>query len=49
MADDALRRAAVLALSLILIPFVGAEFMPHLDEGGLWVRATMPYKHHLLR
>ncbi len=29
--------------SLLLIPFVGAEFMPHLDEGALWVRATMPY------
>jgi heavy metal efflux system protein len=33
----------VLALSLLLIPFIGAEFMPHLDEGALWVRATMPY------
>ena len=33
----------VLALSLILVPFVGAEFMPPLDEGALWVRATMPY------
>jgi cobalt-zinc-cadmium resistance protein CzcA len=32
-----------LALSLLLTPFVGAEFMPHLDEGALWVRATMPY------
>ncbi len=21
---------------------IGAEFMPHLDEGALWVRATMP-------
>ncbi len=30
-------------LSLLLIPAVGAEFMPHLDEGALWVRATMPY------
>jgi heavy metal efflux system protein len=29
--------------SLLLMPFVGAEFMPHLDEGALWVRATMPY------
>ena len=29
--------------SLLLIPFIGAEFMPHLDEGALWVRATMPY------
>jgi heavy metal efflux system protein len=35
--------AIVLAGSLLLIPFVGAEFMPHLDEGALWVRATMPY------
>src|SRR5581483_2724164 len=33
----------VLALSLLLMPFIGAEFMPHLDEGALWVRATMPY------
>jgi cobalt-zinc-cadmium resistance protein CzcA len=31
------------AASLLLIPFIGAEFMPHLDEGSLWVRATMPY------
>src|SRR6202030_211503 len=30
-------------LSLLLIPFIGGEFMPHLDEGALWVRATMPY------
>ncbi len=29
--------------SLMLIPFIGAEFMPHLDEGALWVRATLPY------
>ncbi len=33
----------VLALSLLLVPRIGAEFMPHLDEGALWVRATMPY------
>jgi heavy metal efflux pump (cobalt-zinc-cadmium) len=30
------------ALSLLLVPGIGAEFMPHLDEGSLWVRATMP-------
>ena len=24
-------------------PVIGAEFMPQLDEGALWVRATMPY------
>jgi cobalt-zinc-cadmium resistance protein CzcA len=35
--------ALVLAASLLLIPRIGAEFMPHLDEGALWVRATMPY------
>ncbi len=33
----------LLALSLLLIPSIGAEFMPKLDEGALWVRATMPY------
>ena len=33
----------LLALSLLLIPRIGAEFMPKLDEGALWVRATMPY------
>jgi cobalt-zinc-cadmium resistance protein CzcA len=38
-----LASAALLGLSLLLIPRVGAEFMPHLDEGALWVRATMPY------
>jgi heavy metal efflux system protein len=35
--------ALLFAGSLFLIPFIGAEFMPHLDEGALWVRATMPY------
>jgi heavy metal efflux system protein len=33
----------LLACSLLLIPRIGAEFMPQLDEGALWVRATMPY------
>jgi cobalt-zinc-cadmium resistance protein CzcA len=37
-----LASAILLAGSLLLIPFIGAEFMPHLDEGALWVRATMP-------
>jgi heavy metal efflux system protein len=32
----------LLGLSLLLIPGIGAEFMPHLDEGALWIRATMP-------
>jgi cobalt-zinc-cadmium resistance protein CzcA len=34
---------AVFAASLVSILFIGAEFMPQLDEGALWVRATMPY------
>ncbi|HST77562.1 MAG TPA: efflux RND transporter permease subunit, partial [Verrucomicrobiae bacterium] len=29
--------------TLLLVPFIGGEFMPHLDEGALWYRATMPY------
>ena len=29
--------------SIALVPFIGGEFMPHLDEGALWIRATMPY------
>jgi heavy metal efflux system protein len=38
-----LASALLLAASLLLVPRIGAEFMPHLDEGALWVRATMPY------
>jgi cobalt-zinc-cadmium resistance protein CzcA len=34
---------AIFAASLLLIPSIGGEFMPHLDEGALWVRATTPY------
>src|SRR6266571_5031984 len=35
---------AVLALlaTLTTLPFLGGEFMPKLEEGNLWVRATMP-------
>src|SRR5271168_4829669 len=33
----------IFGASLLLVPFIGGEFMPHLDEGALWVRATMPY------
>ncbi len=29
--------------SVALLMGAGAEFMPKLDEGALWVRATMPY------
>ena len=35
---------AVIAMAgtLALLPFLGGEFMPKLEEGNLWVRATMP-------
>src|SRR5450432_4188410 len=33
----------IFVAALLLVPFIGGEFMPHLDEGALWVRATMPY------
>lgn len=33
----------IFAASLLLVPLIGAEFMPHLDEGALWMRATAPY------
>ncbi|MEP7087226.1 MAG: efflux RND transporter permease subunit, partial [Gemmatimonadota bacterium] len=35
--------ALLFLLSLALIPTIGGEFMPKLDEGALWVRSTMPY------
>ncbi|SFK28718.1 efflux RND transporter permease subunit [Rhodanobacter glycinis] len=30
-------------ITVVMMQNLGAEFMPHLDEGALWVRATMPY------
>ncbi len=33
---------ALLVVSLFLARFLGTEFLPHLNEGALWVRATMP-------
>jgi cobalt-zinc-cadmium resistance protein CzcA len=37
--------ACVLAFAVTLLTLfsIGSEFMPKLDEGALWVRATMPY------
>jgi heavy metal efflux system protein len=34
---------ALLLVALLMMRGIGAEFMPTLDEGALWVRATMPY------
>ena len=39
----ALSAILLLASLVLLFADIGAEFMPHLDEGSLWVRATMPY------
>ena len=35
--------AVLLGVAILVMQGIGAEFMPHLDEGSLWVRATMPY------
>lgn len=35
--------AVVGVLSLLVLTRLGGEFMPKLDEGAIWVRATMPY------
>jgi cobalt-zinc-cadmium resistance protein CzcA len=34
---------AIFGATLLLVPLIGGEFLPHLDEGAAWVRATMPY------
>src|SRR6266404_2652452 len=34
---------AIFIATLLLVPLIGGEFLPHLDEGAAWVRATMPY------
>ncbi|HEY1952083.1 MAG TPA: efflux RND transporter permease subunit, partial [Gemmatimonadaceae bacterium] len=41
--ETVLGSIAVFVLSVLIAMALGAEFMPHLDEGALWVRATMPY------
>ena len=33
---------AVLVLALSTLPLIGGEFMPALEEGNIWMRATMP-------
>ena len=32
----------LIALTAGLLPFLGREFMPELEEGNLWIRATLP-------
>jgi len=38
-----LASVVLFVLSLGIAATRGGEFMPHLDEGAIWVRATMPY------
>jgi cobalt-zinc-cadmium resistance protein CzcA len=33
---------AFLAIAALLLPRIGAEFLPALEEGNLWIRGTMP-------
>ncbi len=32
----------LIAATLVLLPFLGREFMPELEEGNLWIRGTFP-------
>ena len=32
----------LLVVSAAVVPALGSEFLPHLDEGNLWIRMTMP-------
>jgi cobalt-zinc-cadmium resistance protein CzcA len=33
---------ALLAAAVLMVPTMGLEFLPKLEEGNLWIRATMP-------
>ena len=35
-------RLVPILLCVVLFPFLGREFMPQLEEGNLWIRATLP-------
>jgi heavy metal efflux system protein len=41
--------AALIAATLSLVPRLGTEFMPELEEGNCWVRATGPLNQSLER
>src|SRR5581483_6103239 len=36
-----LAAAAALAVALLLGSTIGSEFLPHLDEGAMWIRGTL--------
>lgn len=33
---------AIFGIGLAMVKLIGSEFLPHLDEGAVWVRASMP-------
>jgi Cu/Ag efflux pump CusA len=35
-------RAVIIVAAFVLFPLLGGEFMPKLEEGNLWIRATLP-------
>jgi cobalt-zinc-cadmium resistance protein CzcA len=37
-----LATAVVVALCVLLFPLLGSEYMPKLEEGNFWIRATLP-------
>jgi cobalt-zinc-cadmium resistance protein CzcA len=39
--------AAVIAVTLAILPFLGREFMPELEEGNLYIRGTFPLNSSL--
>ncbi len=41
-APTLLGMAAITLLAILAVGKLGLEFLPHLEEGNLWIRATMP-------
>ena len=39
--------AGVVAITLAVLPLLGREFMPELEEGNIWVQAQLPLKSSL--
>ncbi len=38
---------SLIAITVLLLPLLGREFMPELEEGNLWIRATFPMNINL--
>ncbi|HEY7314310.1 MAG TPA: efflux RND transporter permease subunit [Gemmataceae bacterium] len=39
--------SGLIVMTICLLPFLGREFMPELEEGNLWIRATYPMNINL--